>query len=64
MLEETDNEGREENFNRLQISLHKRIYCWRRKWQPTPELLPGKFHRLKSLVGYSPWGPKESDMTE
>ena len=29
---------------------------WRRKWQPTPVLLPGKFHGWKSLVGYSPWG--------
>ena len=36
---------------------------WRRKWLPTPVLLPGKFHGLRSLVGYSPWGP-ESDMTE
>ena len=36
----------------------------RRKWQPTPVLLPGKSHGWKSLVGYSPWGPKESDMTE
>ena len=31
---------------------------WRRKWQPTPVLLPGKFHGLRSLVGYSPWGGK------
>ena len=37
---------------------------WRRKWQPTPVLLPGKFHGQRSLVGYSPWGCKESDMTE
>ena len=37
---------------------------WRKKWQPTLILLPGKFHGWKSLVGYSPWGPKESDMTE
>ena len=37
---------------------------WRRKWQPTPVLLPGKFHGLRSLVGYSPCGHKESDMTE
>ena len=29
---------------------------WRRKWQPTPVLLPGKFHGQKSLVEYSPWG--------
>ena len=27
-------------------------------------LLPGKFHGLRSLVGYSPWGRKESDTTE
>ena len=37
---------------------------WRRKWQPTPVLLPGKLHGLRSLVGYSPWGRKESDMTK
>ena len=34
---------------------------WRRKWQPTPVLLPGKSHEQRSLVGYSPWGHKESD---
>ena len=38
---------------------------WRRKWQPTPVLLPGKFHGWRrSLVGYSPWDRKESDTTE
>ena len=37
---------------------------WRRKWQPTPVLLPGKFHGWRYLVGYNPWGLKESDMTE
>ena len=37
---------------------------WRRKWQPTPVLLPGKSHGQRSLVGYSPWGCKDSDMTE
>ena len=31
---------------------------------PTPVLLPGKFHALRSLVGYSPWGRKESHTTE
>ena len=34
------------------------------KWQSTPVLLPGKFHGLRSLVGYSPWGRKELDTTE
>ena len=37
---------------------------WRRKWQPTPVFLPGKSHEQKSLASYSPWGRKESDMTE
>ena len=36
----------------------------RRQWHPTPVLLPGKSHGQKSLVGYSPWGRSESDMTE
>ena len=37
---------------------------WRRKWQPTPVFLPGKFHRQRRLTGYSPLGLKESDTTE
>ena len=37
---------------------------WRRKWQPTPIPLPGKSHGRRSLVGYNPWGRKESDMTK
>ena len=40
------------------------IAIWRRKWQPTPVFLPGEFHGQRSLVGYSPGGPKESDKTE
>ena len=35
----------------------------RRKWQPTPVLLPGESHEQRSLVGYSPWGHKEPDTT-
>ena len=37
---------------------------WRRKWQPTPVFLPGEPHGQRSVVGYSPRGCKESDMTE
>ena len=37
---------------------------WRRKWQSTPVVLPGKSHGQRSLVGYSPWGRKELDLTE
>ena len=37
---------------------------WRRKSQSTPIFLPGKSHGQRILVGYNPWGQKESDMTE
>ena len=37
---------------------------WRREQLPTPVFLPGKCHGQRSLAGYSPWGHKESDMTE
>ena len=37
---------------------------WRRKWQPTLVFLHGKSQGQRSLAGYSPWGHKESDMTE
>ena len=30
----------------------------------TPVFLPGEFHGQRSLVGCSPWGHKESDLTE
>ena len=35
---------------------------WRRAWQPTSIFLPGESHGQRSLVGYRPWGHKESDM--
>ena len=41
-----------------------RRFPWRRTWQPTLLFLPGESHGQRSLVGYSPWGHKESDMTE
>ena len=37
---------------------------WRRAWRPTPVFLPGESHGQRSLVGYSPWGCRESDTTE
>ena len=36
----------------------------REEWQPIPVFLTGESHGQKSLVGYSPWGCKELDMTE
>ena len=41
-----------------------KVLLYSRKWHPTPVLLPGKSHGLRILVGYSPWGHKESDTTE
>ena len=43
---------------RCRYDLWVRKIPWRRKWQPTPVFLPGKFHGQKSLAGYSPWGIK------
>ena len=37
---------------------------WKRKWQPTPVFLHGKFHGQRSLAGYSPQSHKESNMIE
>ena len=51
-----------------QCRRHKRCrfnpWLGRRAWQPTPVFLPGKARGLRSLVGYSPQGRKELDMTE
>ena len=35
-----------------------------KEWLPTPVFLPREFHGQRSLADYSPWGRKESDMTE
>ena len=44
-------------------SLVRRI-PWRWEWRPTPVFFPGESHGQRSLVGYSPWGRKELDMTD
>ena len=36
----------------------------RKKWQPIPGFLPGKFHGRRTLVNHSPRGCEESDNTE
>ena len=41
------------------------VFFLEKEWQPTPTvLLPGNSPGQRSLVGYSPWGRKESDMAE
>ena len=37
---------------------------WREGMATPPAFLPGESHGQRSLAGYSPWGLKESDMTE
>ena len=49
----------------LILLLHTgRLIIRRRQWQPTPIFLPGESHGRRSLVGCSPWGLEESDLTE
>ena len=51
-------------LQKIWFDLWVRKIPWRRKWQRTPMFLLGKSHGQRSLVGYSPWGHIESDMTE
>ena len=47
------------------IFIHHCLHItWRRRWQPTPAILPGESHGQRSLAGYSPWGCQEPGMTE
>ena len=49
---------------RLGLNPWVRKSPWRRKWQPTPVFLPGKFQGQRSLGGYSPWSHRELAATE
>ena len=40
----------------LLFNMLSRLFIRRRQLQPTPVLLPGKFHGRRSLVACSPWG--------
>ena len=52
------------HFGSSYTLLLPRTLIRRRRWHPTLVLLPGKSHGWRSLVGCSPWGCEESDMTE
>ena len=52
------------NRSQIKSEILPLAICRRRQWQPTPVLLPGKFHGQRSLVGCSPWGHEELDTTE
>jgi len=49
---------------RQQIGLEASIYAYKFTGNPLQYSLPGKSHGQRSLVGCSPWGHEESDMTE
>ena len=49
---------------RCRVGSWIRTIPWRRAWQHTPGFLPGEFHGQRSLTGYSPWGCKESNVTD
>ena len=48
---------------RYQFNPWVRKMPWKNAWQLTLVFLPGEFYVQRSLVGYSPWGHKQSDMT-
>ena len=49
---------------RLRFNPWVRKILWNREWQPMPVFMVRKFHGQRDLAGFSPWGRKESDMTE
>ena len=67
----TEEPGRLQSLGSLRVR-HDRVTLlslftfmhWRRKWQPTPVILPGESQGRWSLVGCHLWGHTESDMTE
>ena len=60
--------GKEPTCQCRRLKKHIQSQGWEdaleRKWQPTPEFLPGESHGQRSLAGYSPLGFKEMDTTE
>ena len=52
------------NVRRSEFDPWVRKIPWRRDWPPTPVFLPRESHGQRRLVGYSPWGGKDSRITE
>ena len=57
-----------ENLRRILLANFKFITQYysllEKEWQPTPVFCPAEVHGQRSLMSYSSWGRKESDMTE
>ena len=61
----TGEPGGLQSMGSLRVGLSDLTFThWRRKWQPTPVLLPGESQGWGSLVGCRLWGHTESDTTE
>ena len=61
----TGEPGGLQSMGSLRVGLSDLTFMhWRRKWQPTPVLLPGESQGRGRLVGCRLWGRTESDMTE
>ena len=63
-LQSMQSQQESDTTERLSLIPDIKEECRRRQWHPTPVLLPRKSHGLRSLVGCSPWGQEESDVTE
>ena len=59
-------DGKESSNNAVDLSsiLGSEGFSRRREWLPIPVFLPGESQGQRSLAGHSPWGCKESDVTE
>ena len=59
-----DSDGKKFTCNSEDMGLIPGKIPWTREWLFAAVLLPGEFHGWRSLMGYSPWGHKESDTNE
>ena len=67
MVKNKNKQTKNRKINSNWLKTIKLIYWflyWRRKWQPTPVLLPGESQGRGSLVGCQLWGRTEPDTTE
>ena len=53
VLDGSDSKGSAYNAGDPRSGSWVRKTLWRREWQPTPIILPGKSHGQKSLAGYT-----------
>ena len=58
-------DSKEMSKQAVQLPARQETWVQSLDWDdPTPIFLPGEFYGQRNLAGYSPWGHKESDVTE